>query len=68
MPSVLDRSPYNIWAGKGSSITEELVVAKVNKILETYHPAPLPEGVGDKLAEILDKAEKREKTLLNQKI
>jgi trimethylamine--corrinoid protein Co-methyltransferase len=68
MPSVLDRSPYNIWAGKGSPITEELVVAKVNKILETHHPAPLPEGVGDKLAEILDKAEKREKTLLNQKI
>jgi trimethylamine--corrinoid protein Co-methyltransferase len=63
VPSVLDRSPYNIWAGKGSPGTEELVAAKVNKILESHRPAPLPEEVEDKLVEILRKAEEREKKM-----
>jgi trimethylamine--corrinoid protein Co-methyltransferase len=60
VPSVLDRNPYNIWTGKGSPVTEGLVAAKVNKILETHQPAPLPEGIEDKLMEILLKAEERE--------
>lgn len=60
VPTVLDRNAYNIWMGKGSPTTEELVAAKVNKILETHRPAPLPEGVEDRFEEILRKAEERE--------
>jgi trimethylamine--corrinoid protein Co-methyltransferase len=37
VPSVLDRNPYNIWVGKGCPTTEDLVAAKVNKILNTHH-------------------------------
>lgn len=61
VPSVLDRNPYNIWKGKGSPVTEELVAAKVNKILETHQPALLPGGAGARIEAILTEAEAREK-------
>lgn len=60
MPAVMDRTPYNMWMGKGSPTTEELVAAKVNKILDTHRPAPLPEGGVEKFEEILREAEERE--------
>lgn len=60
VPSVLDRNPYNTWSGRGSPSMEELVAAKVNKILETHQPAALPEGVQEKFTEILLAAEARE--------
>lgn len=60
VPSVLDRNPYNTWSGKGSPSTEELVAAKVNKILETHQPAALPEGAQEKFTGILLAAEARE--------
>jgi len=61
VPSVLDRNPYNIWTGKGSPVTEELVAAKVNRILETHQPAPLPVGAETRIEAILTEAEAREK-------
>ncbi|MFZ5822232.1 MAG: trimethylamine methyltransferase family protein [Chloroflexota bacterium] len=61
VPSVLDRSPFNSWSGKGSPTTEDLVAAKVNKILETHQPTPLPEGVPARVETILLEAEARER-------
>lgn len=61
VPSVLDRNPYNIWTGKGSPTSEELVAAKVKDILEKHRPVPLPEEVAVRVTEILIEAEAREK-------
>ena len=60
VPSVLDRNPYNIWSGKGSPSTEELLAAKVTKILDTHQPVSLPDGVQEKFTEILQAAEARQ--------
>jgi trimethylamine---corrinoid protein Co-methyltransferase len=61
VPTVLDRNPYNIWTGKGSLTSEELVAAKVNRILETHQPAPLQEEAEARIEAILAEAEAREK-------
>jgi trimethylamine---corrinoid protein Co-methyltransferase len=63
VPSVLDRNPYNIWTGKGSPTSEELVAAKVRNILEKHRPALLPEGVAARIEGILIEAEAREKKI-----
>jgi hypothetical protein len=46
---------------KGSPTSEELVAAKVNKILAKHQPAALPEGVKARIEGILTEAEAREK-------
>jgi trimethylamine:corrinoid methyltransferase-like protein len=61
VPSVLDRSPYNSWSGKGSPSTEKLAADKANKILDTHQPVPLPEGVEARIEAILVKVEARER-------
>jgi trimethylamine--corrinoid protein Co-methyltransferase len=61
IPSILDRSPYNSWSGKGSPTTEELAAAKANKILDTHQPASLPTGAQARIEAILLEAEARER-------
>jgi trimethylamine--corrinoid protein Co-methyltransferase len=61
VPSVLDRSPFNSWSGKGSPTTEALAAAKARKILETHQPEPLPAGAGARIEAILLEAEARER-------
>jgi trimethylamine--corrinoid protein Co-methyltransferase len=61
VPSVLDRDPYNIWSRKGGLVTEDVVNAKVQKILETHQPKPLQPDVVGKIETILIAAEAREK-------
>ncbi len=60
IPSVLDRSPYNIWSGKGNPTTEDLIVAKVNKLLDAHQPAPMLEEARVRIEAILVDAEVRE--------
>lgn len=62
IPSILDRSPFSIWNGKGSPSTEELAMAKANQILDTHHPLPLPDGAEAGIAAILVEAEARIKS------
>lgn len=64
VPSILDRSSYHVWRGTGSPKTEDIIGVKINKILNTHQPVPLPYGVETKLAEILVAAEAREQSLL----
>jgi trimethylamine--corrinoid protein Co-methyltransferase len=59
-PSVLDRNPYNSWSRMGSLTTEQLVAAKVEKILANHQPVSLPEGVNARIEAILIEAEARE--------
>jgi trimethylamine--corrinoid protein Co-methyltransferase len=61
IPSLLDRNPFSIWSSKGSLTTEKLASEKVNKILATHQPKPLPGGVSETLERILMNAENRER-------
>jgi trimethylamine--corrinoid protein Co-methyltransferase len=61
VPSVLDRDPYNVWSRKGSLSAEDHANAKVKKILETHQPKPLAPDVLEKIEQILNAAEAREK-------
>lgn len=60
VPTILDRNPYNIWEQKGSLSTEDLTNLKLQKILKTHQPVPLPAEVADKIEKILNAAEARE--------
>jgi trimethylamine--corrinoid protein Co-methyltransferase len=61
VPTVLDREPYNVWERKGAQVTEDVVNAKVQKILETHQPKPLQAEAIEKIQKILIAAEAREK-------
>ena len=61
VPSLLDRNPFSSWSSKDSPTTEKLAADKVNKILATHQPTPLPDGVAENLELILMNAEAREK-------
>jgi trimethylamine--corrinoid protein Co-methyltransferase len=60
VPSILDRNAYNIWQKKGSKNTEQILLEKLNKILTTHRPGPLPEGASEQINAILSVAELRE--------
>ncbi len=61
VPTVLDREPYAKWERNGSLSTEDVLNAKVKKILETHQPKPLEANVVDAIEKILITAEAREK-------
>lgn len=61
VPSVLDRNPYYSWEKKGSQTTDELVNAKLQKILDTHQPSPLQLETVEKMEKILGAAEMRER-------
>jgi len=60
-PSVLDRDPYAKWERNGSLSTEDVLNAKVKKILENHQPKPLAPETIEKIEQILNAAEAREK-------
>jgi trimethylamine--corrinoid protein Co-methyltransferase len=60
LPSLLDRQPYLGWEQKGSQDMETRLQEKLNKILSTHVPAPLPPKVSEQLEAILSDAEARE--------
>ncbi|MEI7845274.1 MAG: trimethylamine methyltransferase family protein [Chloroflexota bacterium] len=60
VPSILDRNAYNIWQKKGSKNTEQILLEKLNKILSTHLPGPLPESASEQINAILSAAELRE--------
>lgn len=61
VPTVLDRDPYAKWERNGSLSTEDVVKAKVQKILETHQPKPLTPETITMIEKILVAAEAREK-------
>lgn len=60
LPTVLDRNPYNVWERQGAHSTEDVVNAKLARILGSHKPSPLPSTVGNKIETILALAEDRE--------
>ena len=61
VPQLMDRNAYLIWAQAGSKSMEARVKDKLEKILKTHQPAPLPGGVVEAIDAILEQAELREK-------
>jgi len=61
VPTILDRSAYALWDKAGRKQTEQLVLEKLDKILKSHTPTPLPAGVSEEIKTILANAEAREK-------
>jgi len=59
VPSLLDRDPYVAWGRKGAPKIEERARAKVQQLLSSHNPKPLPVGVQQEIDKILEAAENR---------
>lgn len=57
-PSLVDRQVYDKWADSGSKRMIDRVREKVQKVLETHVPEPLPEEVEKKIEQIMARGEK----------
>ncbi len=62
VPTILDRAAYALWDKAGRKQTEQLVLEKLDKILQSHTPAPLTVEVQEKIEAILTQAEAREKS------
>lgn len=61
-PSVLDRQNYEEWAQGGKKTLRDRANARVRQIIETHHPAQLPEEVRGKIAQVVREAEQKAET------
>jgi trimethylamine--corrinoid protein Co-methyltransferase len=59
LPTLFDRLPWIQWQGAGSSTTIDRIKAKLQAILASHKPAPLPHGASERIAAVLEKAEER---------
>lgn len=57
LPTLMDRAAYTLWQGEGGKSMEERVAEKLQRILQSHEPLPLPEGAGEQIAAILAEAE-----------
>ena len=55
-PALIDRRVRDEWAEMGSSTLHERALAKARVIIETHVPDPLPDGVPEQLAAIVENA------------
>jgi len=58
-PTLLDRHNIETWASRGKKTIIDHVDEKLEKILGSHDPEPLPEGVEEKMKEIIEKADAR---------
>jgi trimethylamine--corrinoid protein Co-methyltransferase len=59
-PSLLDRDHWDAWLEAGSPTMQDRVRARVQQILSTHRPVPLPDGVPEEIEDILRAAVERE--------
>lgn len=59
-PSLLDRDNWDSWQAAGSPTMQDRVRARVQKILATHRPPPLPAGVEEEIEALLAAALARE--------
>lgn len=66
LPKVADRSNYSEWVKKGKKTALDYAKKRVEEILATHQPAPLPEDQDKEIEKILGKARKyyKEKGLM----
>lgn len=56
-PTLLDRQNYSQWERKGKQTLEQRANSKVREILVSHRPPELPQVLGEKLMEIVARAE-----------
>jgi trimethylamine--corrinoid protein Co-methyltransferase len=61
VPGLFDRAAREDWELEGQLTMADRATAKVQKILETHQPQPLPNGITEALDAIIQKAENRAK-------
>lgn len=54
-----DKRQYESWVEQGATTMEERAAAKVDKILKTHEPDPLPEDVSGALREVVEREKRR---------
>ena len=59
-PTLMDRQPFDNWQAAGAQTMNDRIRAKLQKILATHQPPPLPAGAAEKIEAILQAAEARE--------
>ena len=59
VPELFDRAAREDWELEGQLTTADKATAKVRKILETYQPEPLSEGITKALDTVIQRAENR---------
>jgi len=57
MPKILDRDPFILWEQRGGKDTAQHLQEKLDKILNSHRPDPLPEGAEAKIQKILEISE-----------
>jgi len=58
-PTLMDRQMRESWEHTGQKNMQERVQAKLDRILDTHRPAPLPDEVQTRIEAILAAAEAR---------
>jgi trimethylamine--corrinoid protein Co-methyltransferase len=58
-PKLMDRRPWPLWLEAGAPTTKERIQERLQKILLTHKPTPLPDGVAESIESILKAAEAR---------
>ena len=61
VPTIMDRAAYALWDKASRKQTEGLVLEKLDKIIKSHIPIPLPAGISEEIESILINAEAREK-------
>jgi trimethylamine--corrinoid protein Co-methyltransferase len=57
-PTLIDRQARAAWLARGGTTLVERAAARVERILATHEPAPLPESAKQAISEILERAER----------
>jgi trimethylamine--corrinoid protein Co-methyltransferase len=61
-PTLMDRDPWVNWEAAGSLTMLDRIRRKLHRILESHTPAPLPDGAAERIQQILEAAEERERS------
>jgi trimethylamine--corrinoid protein Co-methyltransferase len=59
-PTLMDRQPYESWQAAGAQTMKDRIRARLQNILATHTPPPLPAGAAEKIEAILQAAQARE--------
>lgn len=59
VPKLMDRSPWEDWDRRGAETMTDRIKARLQTILSTHEPPPLPDGATERIEAILREAEAR---------
>jgi len=59
VPSLMDRASWESWSAEGADTMTDRIRRRLDSILSTHQAPPLPAGAADRIAQILESAERR---------